>query len=552
MNYFFRLFFFLLTTTCFGQFNTLTYTYQEKENKEFLNESFPSATQNEIPQKQVTKPKKKRLFTTKADLKKELDSLKTLIIDLGKKENDKKLNFKKIEDSLIQNFQNKIAKKEPETNHKNIKKYNFISENTIKKIAMPLDKMLITSPFGVRYHPIFGGQKMHNGIDLGANYENVYTVLDGVVSEAGWDKNGGGNYIKVRHSNRFETSYLHLSQIYYRTGEVVKAGYIIGKSGNSGNSTGPHLHFAVKEYGKFINPTQFLNALRKEKIKAGVVIVDEGHLLLTAKNQAYLGGNHLIDLLAQSKVVVLVYDDKQIMNKSQIWTDNTFFELEHEANLEGNLIELRNQMRIKANPETVNWIRSIIDDCEIKKLTKDKQYDIRIFDSPFELQKAIKLKNKDQKLGISRLVATYDWTYVEEKKKQDRPKWFVEIGDWKAPWNQQIKPEKKDAKLSWIEQPQTIDEIGSTFTVQGFDLNYAGVIIGPSVKYRNGKIMFDISESKNKGAVQNRKLENGEMKNFGEDLLKNELNVLLTRGVNGLYIYAVDEELQEALKEAIL
>ena len=310
---------------------------------------------------------------------------------------------------------------------------------------------------------------------------------------------------------------------------------------NSGSS----LEVAMK-------PTQFLNALRKEKIKAGVVIVDEGHLLLTAKNQAYLGGNHLIDLLAQSKVVVLVYDDKQIMNKSQIWTDNTFFELEHEANLEGNLIELRNQMRIKANPETVNWIRSIIDDCEIKKLTKDKQYDIRIFDSPFELQKAIKLKNKDQKLGISRLVATYDWPFVEEKKKQARPKWFVEIGDWKAPWNQQIKPEKKDAKLSWIEQPQTINEVGSTFTVQGFDLNYAGVIIGPSVKYRNGKIMFDISESKNKGAVQNRKLENGEMKNFGEDLLKNELNVLLTRGVNGLYIYAVDEELQEALKEAIL
>ena len=310
---------------------------------------------------------------------------------------------------------------------------------------------------------------------------------------------------------------------------------------NSGSS----LEVAMK-------PTQFLNALRKEKIKAGVVIVDEGHLLLTAKNQAYLGGNHLIDLLAQSKVVVLVYDDKQIMNKSQIWTDNTFFELEHEANLEGNLIELRNQMRIKANPETVNWIRSIIDDCEIKKLTKDKQYDIRIFDSPFELQKAIKLKNKDQKLGISRLVATYDWPYVEEKKKQDRPKWFVEIGDWKAPWNQQIKPEKKDAKLSWIEQPQTINEVGSTFTVQGFDLNYAGVIIGPSVKYRNGKIIFDISESKNKGAVQNRKLENGEMKNFGEDLLKNELNVLLTRGVNGLYIYAVDEELQAALKKAIL
>ena len=88
------------------------------------------------------------------------------------------------------------------------------------------------------------------------------------------------------------------------------------------------------------------------------------------------------------------------------------------------------------------------------------------------------------------------------------------------------------------------------FTVQGFDLNYVGVIIGPSVKYRDGKIIFDISESKNKSAVQNRKLESGEMINYGETLLRNELNVLLTRGVNGLYVYAVDEELQQALKNA--
>lgn len=309
---------------------------------------------------------------------------------------------------------------------------------------------------------------------------------------------------------------------------------------NSGSS----LEVAMK-------PTQFLNALRKEKIKAGVVIVDEGHLLLTAKNQAYLGGNHLKDLLAQSKVVVLVYDDKQIMNKSQIWTDNTFLELEHEANLAGNLIELRNQMRINANPATIDWIRSIIDEGEIKKLKKDTQYDIKCFDSPLELQNAIKSKNSNQKLGISRLAATYDWPFVEEKKKQATPKWFVEIDDWKAPWNQQLKPEKEYSKLSWIEQPQTIDEIGSTFTVQGFDLNYVGVIIGPSVKYRNGKIIYDISESKNKGAVQNRKLANGEKVNYGERLLRNELNVLLTRGVNGLYIFAVDEELREALKKAI-
>ena len=91
---------------------------------------------------------------------------------------------------------------------------------------------------------------------------------------------------------------------------------------------------------------------------------------LLRKNQSYLGGNHLKDLLAQSKVVVLVYDDKQIMNKSQIWTDNTFLELEHEVNLEGNLIELRNQMRISANSKTIDWIRCIIDEGELRNLKK--------------------------------------------------------------------------------------------------------------------------------------------------------------------------------------
>ena len=301
-----------------------------------------------------------------------------------------------------------------------------------------------------------------------------------------------------------------------------------------------------------MKPTQFLNALKKQDANAGIVVIDEGHLLLTAKNQAYQGGNHLKDILSKSKVVVLVYDDNQIMNKSQIWVDDSFLTLQHQARLYGNLIELNNQMRIKASESTISWIRNVIDKREITKLKEDNNYDIQIFNSPKGLQNAIKLKDENRHLGISRLIATYDWEYSSQSKPESKDYWCVEIDDWSCPWNRELSRDRKNSKLSWIEQPQTIGEVGSTFTVQGFDLNYAGVIIGPSVKYRDGKIMFDISASKNKGAVQNRKLENGEIKNFGEDLLKNELNVLLTRGVNGLYIYAVDEELQAALKKAIL
>ena len=129
---------------------------------------------------------------------------------------------------------------------------------------MPLKGGLsVTSPFGSRIHPIFGVRRTHNGIDLKAHYENVYSIMDGIVTASGWDPKGGGNYIKINHFGRFETAYLHLSEIYYKVGERVKAGFIIAKSGNTGNSTGPHLHFSVREFGQLINPTHFLNDLIK-------------------------------------------------------------------------------------------------------------------------------------------------------------------------------------------------------------------------------------------------------------------------------------------------
>lgn len=104
-------------------------------------------------------------------------------------------------------------------------------------------------------------------------------------------------------------------------------------------------------------------------------------------------------------------------------------------------------------------------------------------------------------------------------------------------------------KLSWIEQPETINEVGSTYTIQGFDLNYAGVILGPSVKYENGHIVFHPEESHNKKAIQNRTLSDGSKKRFANEFLKHEVRVLMTRGVNGLYIYACNDNLRKRLDE---
>lgn len=263
-KYFIALLILSFQITVFGQFNTLTPTLPKKTESA---KAIEQVKETDNPKLKKERKSWKDFFniTSKAKLKNELDSLKAILKE-NSSANNKKWDRQKMQDSLILVAQTKMLIHSQ--NGKNqLTQYDFVNkprEKNFSKIVMPLNREIsITSPYGTRMHPIFGASKFHNGIDLAANYENVYSVLDGIVTETGWDNNGGGNYIKVNHFNRFETAYLHLSEIYYRVGEFIKAGFIIAKSGNSGNSTGPHLHFSVKEFGQNINPTHFLNDLIK-------------------------------------------------------------------------------------------------------------------------------------------------------------------------------------------------------------------------------------------------------------------------------------------------
>ena len=263
-KYFIAVIILFFQITVFGQFNTLTPTLPKKTESA---KAIEQVKETDNPKTKKERKLWKDVFniTSKAKLKNELDSLKAILKE-NSSANNKKWDRQKMQDSLILVAQTKMLIHSQ--NGKNqLTQYDFVNkprEKNFSKIVMPLNREIsITSPYGTRMHPIFGASKFHNGIDLAANYENVYSVLDGIVTETGWDNNGGGNYIKVNHFNRFETAYLHLSEIYYRVGEFVKAGFIIAKSGNSGNSTGPHLHFSVKEFGQNINPTHFLNDLIK-------------------------------------------------------------------------------------------------------------------------------------------------------------------------------------------------------------------------------------------------------------------------------------------------
>ncbi|MFT5874711.1 MAG: murein DD-endopeptidase MepM/ murein hydrolase activator NlpD [Clostridium sp.] len=110
----------------------------------------------------------------------------------------------------------------------------------------------ISSGFGMRWG------KMHKGIDIAANLgATINTVLDGTVTYATWE-DGYGNVVKIAHNEGIETIYAHCSAITVKKGEVVKLGEKIGEVGSTGNSTGPHLHFEVRENGEPINPQKYI------------------------------------------------------------------------------------------------------------------------------------------------------------------------------------------------------------------------------------------------------------------------------------------------------
>lgn len=319
----------------------------------------------------------------------------------------------------------------------------------------------------------------------------------------------------------------------------------------------------VEKVVTFIRKHHPLAENSESKNAVDIAFVDEAHLLLTQNNQAFTkkyGNNELLDIIKRAKVTIAVYDDHQVLGYNQIIENDDQKEIQQ---YHPYTITLRNQMRIHASAAMINWLRNIVDNQTITKAPQDKNYDLRIFDHPAAMQEAINKKaNEDGKNGISRMIATFDWDYSSQSKNNDDPDglWQVSAGNWHMPWNKQLSPAKNDKRqisgvkysdLSWAEQPHTVREIGSTYTVQGFDLNYAGVVIGPSVKYRNGKIVFDPSESKDKKVYQRRSMHDGSKQEYGTTLIENTFNVLMTRGVNGLYLYAVDPALQAALKKAI-
>lgn len=135
-----------------------------------------------------------------------------------------------------------------------------------QSVSYPLKSIHISSPYGERTDPFTKKTKFHQGIDLKAQFEEVYAMFDGTIKHVGYDP-ASGNYVTLQAGN-YTLSYCHLSEIWVREGDTVYASQPLGRSGSSGRATGPHLHLSCRLLGKIENPYHLLTFVRETQQKA--------------------------------------------------------------------------------------------------------------------------------------------------------------------------------------------------------------------------------------------------------------------------------------------
>lgn len=138
-----------------------------------------------------------------------------------------------------------------------------MTEHEVKKptpeniFRLPLDTLIVTSPYGYRIDPFTRKRKMHSGMDFRASSDKVYAMMPGKVLKVGYDK-VSGNYVTLQHGS-ITISYCHLSEVLKQKNDFVAVGEVVGITGNTGRSTGEHLHLTCKIKGRAIDPSLILN-----------------------------------------------------------------------------------------------------------------------------------------------------------------------------------------------------------------------------------------------------------------------------------------------------
>lgn len=288
----------------------------------------------------------------------------------------------------------------------------------------------------------------------------------------------------------------------------------------------------------------------KEKNTMDALIVDEAHRLNERsgmmKNQ---GENQIKEIINTAKCSIFFIDENQKVSLDDIGSVDEIDKWAKYYNADVHYLTLTSQFRCNGSDGYLNWLDDLL---QIRKtanpVLSTKEYDFKIYDNPSEMMDAIIEKNRIA--NKARVTAGYCWDW---NSKNDIHKMDIVMPQFNfaKQWNL-----GSDGML-WIVGEDSVNQIGCIHTCQGLELDYVGVIVGPDILYRNGKILVDPSKrSKNDRSVFGyKKLMNQNpdgTRDILRSIIKNTYRTLMTRGMKGCYVYFVDQELSNLFKERII
>jgi len=289
-----------------------------------------------------------------------------------------------------------------------------------------------------------------------------------------------------------------------------------------------------------------------------LLIVDEAHRLGIRANQSSaiqnkqfgeineeLFGEDSLDftqldwIRARSRNRILLVDSAQSIRPADL-PKQAIDDLVSRAREVENFFLLASQMRVTGGEDYISFVQSLLSN-EPLQSSGFGSYELKLFDSFSAMKREVIERNNDE--GLARLLAGFAWPW---NSKQDKTAFDIEIEGERLFWNR--------SNTDWVNSKSSIDEVGSIHTIQGYDLNYAGVIIGSDLSFdeNSQKIVFNRDNYFDvKGRENNKKLG---LKFTDEDIRQYVLNiyrVLMTRGIHGTFVYVVDEALRRHFRSYI-
>ena len=289
-----------------------------------------------------------------------------------------------------------------------------------------------------------------------------------------------------------------------------------------------------------------------------LLVVDEAHRLSQRANQpsgpqnkkfreineALFGADDLsltqLDWIRKSsRHQILLVDAEQSVRPADL-PEDLVRSLLLKSQGEKRYYRLHSQMRVKGGTDYIKYIRGILS-TRPPAVSRFDDYDFRFFDDVRDMHEAI--RRRESEIQLARLVSGFAWPW---RTKSDPSAYDIDIDGYLLRWNQ--------TQTDWINSTTSVDEVGSIHTVQGYDLNYAGVIIGPDLRFdlkTQSIVVHRASYFDKKGKENNPKLG---LFYTDTDLLRYITNiyaVLMTRGMHGTYVYVHDEALREYLRDYI-